>query len=72
MPCRWTSAEDTAVKLADSLDYAHGGRRLHELAERLGRTEAAVRQRRAMTPDTAHQHAALERHVVHHHGRESS
>ena len=45
MPRRWTSAEDTAVKLADSLDYAYGGQRLRELAERLGRTEAAVCQR---------------------------
>ena len=45
MPRRWTPSEDVAVKLADALDYEHGGRRLRELAERLGRTEAAVRQR---------------------------
>ena len=31
--------------MADALDYEHGGRRLVELADRLGRTEAAVRQR---------------------------
>ena len=31
--------------LAGPLDYEHGGRRLVELAEWLGRTEAAVRQR---------------------------
>ena len=42
---RWTPSEDVAVKLADALDYEHGGGRLRELAERLGRTEAAVRQR---------------------------
>ena len=45
MPRRWTPTEDTAVRLADALDYEHGGRRLVELADRLGRTEAAVRQR---------------------------
>ena len=45
MPRRWTPSEDVAVKLADALDYEHGGGRLRELAERLGRTEAAVRQR---------------------------
>ena len=45
MTRRWTSTEDTAVRLADALDYEHGGRRMVELAERLGRTEAAVRQR---------------------------
>ena len=33
------------MKLADALDYEYGGRRLRELAERLGRTEAAVRRR---------------------------
>jgi hypothetical protein len=33
------------VRLADALDYEHGGSRLRELANRLGRTEAAVRQR---------------------------
>ena len=32
------------MRLADALDYEHGGRRLVELAERLGRSEAAVRQ----------------------------
>ena len=41
----WTPTEDTAVRLADALDYEHGGRRLVELADRLGRTESAVRQR---------------------------
>ena len=35
----------SVVRLADSLDYEHGGRRVAEFAERLGRTEAAVRQR---------------------------
>lgn len=45
MTRRWTSTEDTAVRLADALDYEHGGRRLVELADRLGRTESAVRQR---------------------------
>ena len=45
MTKRWTPAEDTAVWLADSLDYAYGGRRLLEVAERLGRTEAVERQR---------------------------
>ena len=45
MPRRWTATEDTAVRLADALDYEHGGRRLVELADRLGRTAAAVRQR---------------------------
>ena len=33
------------MRLADALDYEHGGTRLRELADRLGRTEAAVRQR---------------------------
>ena len=42
---RWTPTEDTAVGLADALDAADGGRRLLELADRLGRSEAAVRQR---------------------------
>ena len=41
---RWPPGEDTAVRLADALDYEHGGRRLVELAERLGHSEAAVRQ----------------------------
>ena len=45
MARRWTPTEDTAVRLADALDYEHGGTRLRELAERLGRTEAALRQR---------------------------
>ena len=38
-------SEDIAVRLADALDAEDGGRRLLELARRLGRTEAAVRQR---------------------------
>ena len=42
---RWTGSEDTALRLADALDYGHGGNRLRELADRLGRTDAAVRQR---------------------------
>ena len=42
---RWTPSEDVAVRLADALDYEHGGDRVRELAERLGRSEAAVRQR---------------------------
>ena len=42
---RWTESEDTAVRLAAALDWEHGGRRLAELADRLGRTEGAVRQR---------------------------
>ena len=42
---RWTESEDTAVRLAAALDWEHGGRRLVELADRLGRTEGAVRQR---------------------------
>ena len=37
--------QDTAVRLAAALDYEHGGQRLRELADRLDRTEAAVRQR---------------------------
>ena len=45
MGSRWMETEDTAVRLAAALDWEHGGRRLGELAERLGRTEAAVRQR---------------------------
>ncbi len=45
MPRRWTPSEDIAVRLADALDYEHGGGRLRELAERRGRSEAAVRQR---------------------------
>ena len=45
MARRWTESEDTAVRLAAALDYEDGGRRLRELADRLGRTEAAVRQR---------------------------
>ena len=42
---RWMPSEDIAVRLADALDAEDGGRRLLELARRLGRTEAAVRQR---------------------------
>ena len=45
MSRRWTPSEDVAVRLADALDYEHGGGRLRELAERFGRSEAAVRQR---------------------------
>ena len=45
MARRWTQTEDTAVRLAAALDYEDGGQRLRELADRLGRTEAAVRQR---------------------------
>ena len=45
MARRWTESEETAVRLAAALDYEDGGRRLRELADRLGRTEAAVRQR---------------------------
>ena len=43
MGSRWTETEDTAVRLAAALDWEHGGRRLVELADRLGRTEPAVR-----------------------------
>lgn len=42
---RWTETQDIAVRLADALDYEHGGCRLAELAVRFGRTEVAVRQR---------------------------
>ena len=45
MGSRWTESADTAVRLAAALDWEHGGRRLVDLAERLGRTEGAVRQR---------------------------
>ena len=45
MPRRWTPNEDVAVRLADALDYEHGDSRLRELAERVGRSEAAVPQR---------------------------
>ena len=45
MSRRWTPSEDVAVRLADALDYEHGGGRLRELAERLGRSGAAVLQR---------------------------
>ena len=41
MPRRWTPSEDVAVGLADALDAEDGGRRLLELARRLGRTEVA-------------------------------
>ena len=44
MARRWTPSENIAVRLDDALDYEHGGRRLRELNERLGRSEAAVRQ----------------------------
>ena len=44
MGSRWTESADTAVRLAAALDWEHGGRRLADLAERLGRTEGAVRQ----------------------------
>ena len=33
------------MRLAAALDWEHGGARLREIACRLGRTEAAVRQR---------------------------
>lgn len=42
--CDWTAAEDTAVRLADTLDSGDGGRRLVELASRLDRTVAEVRR----------------------------
>ena len=42
---RWMLSEDIAVRLADALDAEDGGRRLLEIARRLGRTEAAVRRR---------------------------
>ena len=45
MAARWTQTEDTAVRLAAALDREGGGERLRQLAERLGRTEAAVRWR---------------------------
>ena len=45
MAPRWTESEDTAVRLATALDFEDGGQRLRELADRLGRTEAAVRRR---------------------------
>ena len=45
MGSRWTESADTAVRLAAALDWEHGGRRLVDLAERLGRTEGAVQQR---------------------------
>ncbi len=45
MASRWTESADTAVRLAAALDWEHGSRRLVELADRLGRPEAAVRQR---------------------------
>ena len=45
MPRRWMPSEDVAVRLADALDAEDGGRRLLELARRIGRTEAAVRRR---------------------------
>ena len=45
MAPRWTESEDTAVRLAAALDFEDGGQRLRELADRLGRTEAAARRR---------------------------
>ena len=42
---RWTESEGTAMRLAATLDYEYGGQRLRELADRLKRIEAAVRQR---------------------------
>ncbi|MDE0002086.1 MAG: hypothetical protein OXQ29_05290 [Rhodospirillaceae bacterium] len=45
MTRRWTETEDTAVRLAAALDWEHGGDRIRELADRIGRTEGAVRQR---------------------------
>ncbi len=45
MPRRWMPSEDIAVRLADALDAEDGGRRLLELARRIGCTEAAVRWR---------------------------
>ncbi len=45
MTSRWTDGEDTAVRLVAALDHEGGGQRLRELAARLDRTEAAVRQR---------------------------
>ena len=45
MARRWTQSEDTAVRLASALDWEHGDDRMRELAERLGRTLGAVRQR---------------------------
>ena len=42
---RWMPSEDIAVRLADALDAEDGGRRLLDIARRLGRTEAAVRRR---------------------------
>ena len=45
MPRRWMPSEEIAVRLADALDAEDGGRRLLELARRIGRTEAAVRWR---------------------------
>lgn len=45
MPRRWIPSEDSAVRLADALGAEDGGRRLLELARRIGRTEAAVHRR---------------------------
>ena len=42
---RWTESEETAVRLAAALDHEFGGQRTRGPAARLGRTEAAVRQR---------------------------
>lgn len=38
------------MRLAAALDWEHGGHRLREFAERLGRTEAAVRQGASRLP----------------------
>jgi len=38
-------SEDIAVRRAEALDAEDGGRRLLEIARRLGRTEAAVGRR---------------------------
>ncbi len=45
MARRWTESEDMALRLAAALDYEDSGQRLRALADRLGRTEAAVRWR---------------------------
>lgn len=36
MARRWTESEDAAVRFPAALDWEHGGRRLVELADRLG------------------------------------
>ena len=42
MTRRWTPSEDTAVRLADALDYEYGGRRLAEFADQLARVRLDV------------------------------